>query len=119
MAPVVFWLVVTAHAMLENPVEWFTEFSVALPFAVYTGAPWAYGVTVIVCVPTYLALSRWSAVRLWSMMTAGIVSGAVTLPPALGLDLWTVAVGVTMGATSAGVFWLCFSARFEDGDRGD
>jgi hypothetical protein len=79
----------------------------------------AYGATAIVCVPTYLVLSRWSEVRLWPMMVAGIFSGAVTLPLALGLHLWTVVVGVTMGATGAGVFWLCFSGRLEHGDSSD
>ncbi|KPJ87768.1 MAG: hypothetical protein AMS18_14205 [Gemmatimonas sp. SG8_17] len=118
-APVAFWLVVTSPTAIRAPVDWFMEFLLAVPFAVYTGAPWAYGATVVVCVPTYLVLSRWSEVRLWPMMLAGIFSGAVTLPFALGLGLWTVVVGMTTGASGAGVFWLCFSSRLEKSGRSD
>jgi hypothetical protein len=119
MAPVAFWLVATAPSVVQDPAEWFIEFSFALPFAVYTGAPWAYGATIIVCLPTYLVLSRWSEVRLWPMMIAGILSGAATLPLALGLDPWTVVVGATTGAAGAGVFWLCFSGRPAQSYRSD
>jgi hypothetical protein len=111
-APVVFWLVTTADVLVVNPVRWASDFALALPFVVLTGAPWAYGATAVFCVPTYIVCIRRRDLQRRHMMVAGVLAGAITMPLALGPTLWTIAVGSLMGGVSAAIFWMSSTGKW-------
>jgi hypothetical protein len=111
LAPAIFWLLVTIPTLLVNPAEWVLDFTLALPFAVVVGAPWAYAATMVIAVPVYVLGMRRSCLCRWHMLAAGSVAGGIALPAALGVEAWTVMLGVITGALSAGVFWFLLAGR--------
>jgi hypothetical protein len=108
-----------AVAPLATPLVWWLVFelrgswSVAerlggLALVVVSAAPVIYAVGIALGVPVYLAISRWSQLRLWHPVVFGTVIGGIVMPrvePVHG-GAKAVFVGAMLGAVSGGVFWF-------------
>ena len=108
-----------ALAPLATPLLWWLCFGVTgsqsipgalggLALVVASSAPWTYGVTVAVGLPIYLAITKWSQLRLWHPIIIGTALGSIVFPLAdralIGVS--AVLFGALLGGVSGTAFWV-------------
>jgi hypothetical protein len=116
-APLLWWaeLLVTRQSGAKGPID-----AVGGLLLILTSAsPWIYGSAVVVGVPAYWAIQRWSRLRAWHviLIAAGLGGTVFPLTCAGPATREMVLTGASVGAASGGAFWLLWRGGPRDHGR--
>ena len=75
--------------------------------------PFAYGATLLLGLPVYLMIQRWSKLRPWHPVLVGAALGAVVFPLThrLPVTLEMMLIGMALGTAVGATFWWLFRPR--------
>jgi hypothetical protein len=75
--------------------------------------PYTYGAALLVGLPVYLAIQRWSKLRAWHPFLAGAVLGALVFPQTdrLPITAEKILLGTALGTAVGVTFWWLWRPR--------